>query len=604
MQGQSLYDQNVGFNPETQRLIDSAEIQKKGMLNVYMERYKVQIHLVFLIIVVGGFGLLWFYNGVSGLHKSSIIPEETLDGQKVLRSKISLLESKNTIAPVTTFKKKRPSFFSSVVHVDPLAGVKYRPFKNNFGWEALFPGHISRPLGEKEISFCHNFTTYVTNHNLTLQTSHMFRTYHMTRYFRRHFPRHSGFLRYIVDRFRSNLNHHHYYGYPSPFALYHNETTTTTTTTSRIYRYMIYHREVFATLHSLCYKGMVPERLWSLHWDKRKKNLSPLLYAVQEHDTDGIAQGNTGNALNITCNAFVHSNGTVLSRGNFVQAYNITCEGMNVNVPLTVQGIEVVDRLLDIETRLNNSILSPVNETLSETCSVPRVFGPTTICHSLNIQGSELKIDGTVVATIDIALTPLLTPVVNATATNNNYRVGNRALASMTLESDHQLVVVQYGNNATNMTLPGPEFERGTVFAIVNGYQETWGGNLYDQWYTVSDRRQKTNITPLNTADVRARLKCLKPITFNYIGAIARRNAGRHYGFIAQDSEPCVPESVRIDRNGGYSLNQNEYLPMILHQTQELIHENEELRTVLGALKKDMMEMKHLMSVAMNTKNH
>jgi len=98
--------------------------------------------------------------------------------------------------------------------------------------------------------------------------------------------------------------------------------------------------------------------------------------------------------------------------------------------------------------------------------------------------------------------------------------------------------------------------------------------------YLASDARLKTNITPISYG-LEATLK-LNPVTFNWKDS----NVGGNYtdlGFIAQEVEPIIPEVVRIDSNGTYSLNLPNINAVLTKAIQELAAKNTDLEGVVNS---------------------
>jgi len=108
--------------------------------------------------------------------------------------------------------------------------------------------------------------------------------------------------------------------------------------------------------------------------------------------------------------------------------------------------------------------------------------------------------------------------------------------------------------------------------------------------YTTSDRRWKTDITPLN--DALATVEQLRGVRFDW-----RRNEfpemhfaeGRQIGFIAQDVEKVLPEIVSTDGKGFKSISYDSIIPVLATALRELKHNNEEriasLEAAVDALK-------------------
>ena len=81
-----------------------------------------------------------------------------------------------------------------------------------------------------------------------------------------------------------------------------------------------------------------------------------------------------------------------------------------------------------------------------------------------------------------------------------------------------------------------------------------------------SDRRLKKNIEPLG--DALLRLQGLRPVSFEWKDP--RVEAGRHFGFIAQEVEEVIPELVRGSGDETRSLALEQLTPFLVKGTQEL----------------------------------
>jgi hypothetical protein len=98
--------------------------------------------------------------------------------------------------------------------------------------------------------------------------------------------------------------------------------------------------------------------------------------------------------------------------------------------------------------------------------------------------------------------------------------------------------------------------------------------------YASSDERLKSNITPisygLNT------VLQLNPVTFNWKDS----SVGGPFtdmGFIAQEVEPLIPEVVRVDANGTYSLNLPNMNAVLTKAIQELSAKNTTLEETVNS---------------------
>ncbi|BAT22664.1 hypothetical protein [Yellowstone lake phycodnavirus 3] len=103
--------------------------------------------------------------------------------------------------------------------------------------------------------------------------------------------------------------------------------------------------------------------------------------------------------------------------------------------------------------------------------------------------------------------------------------------------------------------------------------------------YLASDARLKTNITPISYG-LDAVLQ-LNPVTFNWKDS----NVGGAYtdmGFIAQEVEPIIPEVVRVDSDGVYSLNLPNINAVLTKAIQELSTKNTDLEAKLQTAQNDI----------------
>jgi hypothetical protein len=92
-----------------------------------------------------------------------------------------------------------------------------------------------------------------------------------------------------------------------------------------------------------------------------------------------------------------------------------------------------------------------------------------------------------------------------------------------------------------------------------------------------SDVRLKTCISPITygLSDVLQ----LNPVSFNWCENIREsRGENRQLGFIAQEVEPIIPESVGMSAEGEYSFSPDKIIPVLTKAIQELKEENNKLR--------------------------
>ena len=108
---------------------------------------------------------------------------------------------------------------------------------------------------------------------------------------------------------------------------------------------------------------------------------------------------------------------------------------------------------------------------------------------------------------------------------------------------------------------------------------------LYASPNTASDVRYKKEITDLEGFGATARVLSLKPVRYEYdFDKFPRLDAvhGATLGFLAQDLERVVPETVVRDRNGFRSVNYTALIPLLTATIQEQQKRIEALEQKLG----------------------
>jgi hypothetical protein len=93
---------------------------------------------------------------------------------------------------------------------------------------------------------------------------------------------------------------------------------------------------------------------------------------------------------------------------------------------------------------------------------------------------------------------------------------------------------------------------------------------------TVSDKRLKENIKPIDSALDKAMR--LQGVTFNWKKSDSILEIGEDIGFIAQDVQKVLPELVRENKSGEFSLRHQGITPILLEAIKELKVEIEELK--------------------------
>ena len=119
-------------------------------------------------------------------------------------------------------------------------------------------------------------------------------------------------------------------------------------------------------------------------------------------------------------------------------------------------------------------------------------------------------------------------------------------------------------------------------------------GDLIGFSTSVSDRRLKENILPIETLDGLEAVLKLNPVKFNY-----KKRSGDHLGFIAQDIEKIIPEVVieheLIGQDGVYKMiRYEEIIPYVTAATQELNKRIDKQDIEIYKLKEELTELKKL----------
>jgi Chaperone of endosialidase/Secretion system C-terminal sorting domain len=85
-----------------------------------------------------------------------------------------------------------------------------------------------------------------------------------------------------------------------------------------------------------------------------------------------------------------------------------------------------------------------------------------------------------------------------------------------------------------------------------------------------SDKRYKTNINPIDEA--LNKIVKLKGVNYEFRRDQFKNlnfNAGKNLGFIAQELKEVLPEAVKIDTNGYYSINYDQVIPVLVEAVKE-----------------------------------
>jgi hypothetical protein len=172
--------------------------------------------------------------------------------------------------------------------------------------------------------------------------------------------------------------------------------------------------------------------------------------------------------------------------------------------------------------------------------------------------------------------------------TTNNLGVIQAGQATVAFKN---LLLNPFGGNIGigSITAPTHKLEVNGSVAGVGPYQD------------ISDRRYKTNITPLDNA--LERVMRLRGVSFDWRQAEfpdLNFNKGRQVGFIAQEVERVLPEVVFKDERGMYTMAYSSVVPLLVEAIKQqqrsaeekdqrvtrLINENVALRERLSTLER------------------
>lgn len=111
----------------------------------------------------------------------------------------------------------------------------------------------------------------------------------------------------------------------------------------------------------------------------------------------------------------------------------------------------------------------------------------------------------------------------------------------------------------------------------VNGTAFAYGGT-----WVPSDKRYKKNITPIEDALNKVLKLCGKSYEYKTDEyKTVHFNSGKNLGFIAQDLKDVLPEAVKEDSNGFYSMNYEMVIPVLAEAIKEQQKQIETLKTDL-----------------------
>jgi hypothetical protein len=117
-------------------------------------------------------------------------------------------------------------------------------------------------------------------------------------------------------------------------------------------------------------------------------------------------------------------------------------------------------------------------------------------------------------------------------------------------------------------------------------------GNATGVWSTVSDRRLKKDIEPIEKA--LETVERLQGVTFHWKDAEKDAQFGRVRGLIAQDVEKVLPEWIKTDPDGYKRLEPIGVDALLIEAIKELKTENENLKTKVSELDRLQTEMAKL----------
>jgi len=178
------------------------------------------------------------------------------------------------------------------------------------------------------------------------------------------------------------------------------------------------------------------------------------------------------------------------------------------------------------------------------------------------VSGS-LRVEGSVQADLYIG------NIFGPSDTNTGYRINHSSLGCfIDVRNDVDKITYRDYPNATGTI--NSKFEMN-----MSSGNFTATGNII-AFGTISDRKLKENIKPIDSALDKAMR--LQGVTFNWKKSDSILEIGEDIGFIAQDVQKVLPELVRENKNGEFSLRHQGITPILLEAIKELKAEIEELK--------------------------
>jgi hypothetical protein len=206
----------------------------------------------------------------------------------------------------------------------------------------------------------------------------------------------------------------------------------------------------------------------------------------------------------------------------------------------------------DIRLQANNTTATTAKFTSSD----------ITLGENTFVQGS-LRVEGSVQADLYIG------NIFGPSDTNTGYRINHSSLGCfIDVRNDVDKITYRDYPNATGTI--NSKFEMN-----MSSGNFTATGNII-AFGTISDRKLKENIKPINSALDKAMR--LQGVTFNWKKSDSILEIGEDIGFIAQDVQKVLPELVRENKNGEFSLRHQGITPILLEAIKELKAEIEELK--------------------------
>jgi hypothetical protein len=206
----------------------------------------------------------------------------------------------------------------------------------------------------------------------------------------------------------------------------------------------------------------------------------------------------------------------------------------------------------DIRLQANNTTATTAKFTSSD----------ITLGENTFVQGS-LRVEGSVQADLYIG------NIFGPSDTNTGYRINHSSLGCfIDVRNDVDKITYRDYPNATGTI--NSKFEMN-----MSSGNFTATGNII-AFGTISDRKLKENIKPIDSALDKAMR--LQGVTFNWKKSDSILEIGEDIGFIAQDVQKVLPELVRENKNGEFSLRHQGITPILLEAIKELKAEIEELK--------------------------